>query len=316
MPEIKLMTVNRGFCRKREQGVDGVTLLRKALLLVALSFLLYNIYVVVTATVFISHFPSIVTQLPHFIQSSHPTLQLGLFLTQEVSGLVGSYLQFISAVFSLNSALLFLRKNPNYLEKLRYALLFESLYFLAFSPAALNHLVGSAISTSPFLNFYNGVSFLLQVILIFPVLFVLSRKLKRPQDVRAILKWAGIAGLFYVLGFWVKNALMWMYAISPSQTSRWSFVATVGLVNSWLTLLVADVVCLAMCLVFRKKQKFDLRLAGAVVVLVGVYFVVYDLVSVWDPVYRAFLPLTDFWMVSLLLVGVIVMVDSAHSPKT
>jgi hypothetical protein len=284
-------------------------------LLVAISFLLYNIYLAITATIFIFHFPSIVSQLPHFIQSSHPNLQLGLFLTQEVSGLVGSYLRFIGALFALYCALLFLRKDPNYLGKFRYALLFESLYFLTFFPAALNHLVGSVISTSPFLNFYNGVSFLLQVLLIFPVLFVLRHKFRRPQDSHSILKWGSITVTFYVLGFWVKNGLMWVYALSPSQTSRWSFVATVGFVNSWLTLLVAAVVCSAMCLAFRQKQKLNVQLAGAVAVLVGVYFVVYDVVSIWDNVYRAFLPLTDFWMASLLLVGVVVLVDSRRNTK-
>ena len=50
-------------------------------------------------------------------------------------------------------------------------------------------------------------------------------------------------------------------------------------------------------------------------VLVGVYFVVYDVVSIWDNVYRAFLPLTDFWMASLLLVGVVVLVDSRRNTK-
>ncbi len=295
--------------------MDGVTLLRKALLLAAISFLLYNIYSVITATIFISHFPTIVTRLPNFIQSSYPNLQLGLFLTQELSGLVGSYLRFIGALFALNCALLFLRKDPNYLRTLRYALLFESLYFLTFFPAALNHLVGSVISTSPFLNFYNGVSFLLQVLLIFPVLFVLSRKLRSPQDSNSILKWGGIAVTFYVLGFWVKNGLMWVYAISPSQTPEWSFVATIGFINSWLTLLIAAVVCSAMCFAFRQKRKLNFRLAGAVAVLVGVYFVVYDIVSIWDNVYRAFLPLTDFWMASLLLVGVVVLVDSRRNAK-
>jgi hypothetical protein len=49
--------------------------------------------------------------------------------------------------------------------------------------------------------------------------------------------------------------------------------------------------------------------------LVGIYFVVYDLVSVWDPIYRAFLPLTDFWMISLLLVGVAVLADARRTSK-
>jgi hypothetical protein len=187
--------------RKENKGLDGVALLRKAVLVVALLFLLYNIYLVISATIFVSHFPSIVTQLPHFIKSSQPNLQLALFLFQELSGLVGGYLRLIGAVFALNCAVLFLRKDPNYLGKLRYALLFESLYFLLLFPAAINHLVGSVISISAFLNFYTGISFLLQVALIFPSLFMLSRKLNDPQDVPLVLKWAGFAASFVCFGF-------------------------------------------------------------------------------------------------------------------
>jgi hypothetical protein len=171
------------------------------------------------------------------------------------------------------------------------------------------------ISTSPFLNFYNGVSFLLQVLLVFPALFVLSRKLKNPEDAGSILKWAGIAAPLYVWGLWVKNGLMWVYAISPAQTTPWSFAGAVGFVNSWVTLLVAAALCSVVCITFGQKQKLNVRLAGAAIVLVGIYFVVYDLVSVWDPIYRAFLPLTDFWMISLLLVGVAVLADARRTSK-
>jgi hypothetical protein len=290
--------------------LDRVALLRRALLVVALSFLLFNIYLAITATIFVSHFPSIVTQLPHFIKSSQPNLQLGLFLFQELSGFVGSCLRLIGAIFALNSSLLFLSKDPGYIGKLRFTLLFESLYFLLLFPAALNHIVGSLISSSAFLNFYTGVSFLLQVALIFPSLFMLSRKLKNPQDTDSILKWAGIAVLLYVLGFWVKHGLMWVYAISPSETRWGSFVGTVGFADSLLTLLGAAVVCAFVCLTFRQKKKLNNRLMGTAIILVGSYFLIYDLVSVWDPIYHAFLPLTDFWMISLLVLGFSVLLDS------
>lgn len=293
--------------------MDDVAPLKKALLVVALSFLLYNIYAAITATIFISHFPSIVTQLPHFIKSSQPNLQLGLFLFQELSFFVGSYLRLIGAVFAMNCALLFSKNNPRYIGRLRFALLFESLYFLMLFPAALNHLVGSVISSSAFLNFYTGVSSLLQVVLISPALLILSRKLKNSQGLHTILKWAGIAAPLYVFGFWVKQGLMWLYAISPSETIQGSFVGTVGFVNSWLTLLVVAVVCLVVCLTFRQKKPLKTRLAGITIVLMGVYFLVFDLVSVWNPIYRAFIPLTDFWIISLLVLGVGVFVYSKKS---
>ena len=203
--------------------LTDVAYLKKTLLIAALAFLLYNIYIATTAAIFISHFQAIAANLPHFFKSSQPNLQLGLFLLQELSGFVGSILRLVGAVFALSAAWLFLKNDRLYVGKLGYALLFESLYFLLFLPAALNHLVGTVISTSPFLNFYNGISFLLQVLLVFPALFVLSRKLKSAEESGSVLKWAGIAASLYVLGLWVKNGLMWVYAISPSQTVQWSF---------------------------------------------------------------------------------------------
>jgi hypothetical protein len=85
---------------------------------------------------------------------------------------------------------------------------------------------------------------------------------------------------------------------------------TVGFVNSLLTLLVAGVVCVVVCLTFWRKKKLDLWLAGTAITLVGVYFAIYDLVSIWEPIYRAYLPLTDFWMILLLVLGVVVVVNS------
>jgi len=231
-------------------------------------------------------------------------------LFQELSGLVGSYLRLIGAVFAMNCVLLFLQKNPNYIRKLGYALLFESLYFLLLFPAAINHLVGSVISTSAFLNFYTGISFLLQVALIFPSLFMLSRKLKNPQNAPSVLKWLGLAASLYVLGFWVKYGLMWVYAISPLETQMGRLVEIVGFVNSWLTLLVAAIICVIFFLKVKKKNKPNVKLAAISIISIGGYFLIYIFISVWDPIYRVFLPLTDFWMIILLVLGFALLVES------
>jgi hypothetical protein len=113
-----------------------------------------------------------------------------------------------------------------------------------------------------------------------------------------------------VFGFWIRHGLLWVYAIWPSETQHWNFFGTVGFANSLLTLLLAGVVCTVVCLVFRQKQKLNIWLAVIAISLIGVYFVIYDLVSVWDPIYRAYLSLTDFWMIILLVLGVAVLFDS------
>ena len=275
--------------------------------------MIYTLYQAITTTIFVSHFPTVIIQLPRFIKSSQPNLQLELFLFQEISGSAGSYLRLVGAIFALHSAILFFKKDTKYLGRLRLTILFESLYFLLLFPAAINHLVGSVISSSTFLNFYTGVSFLLQSALIFPVLFMLSRKLKNPQNISSILKWAGFAAPLYVFGFWVRHALLWVYGIWPLETQHWSLFETVGFVNLLLTLLVAAFVCTGVCLAFRQKKKLNIWLVGIAITLIGVYFAIYDLVSIWDPIYRAYLPLTDFWMITLLVLSVAVLVDSRSS---
>ncbi len=287
----------------------------KALFIVALAYLSYNIYQAIITTVFVSHFPLIVTQLPHFISSSQPTLQITLFFLQELLGSIGIYLRLAGGIFALYAAVLFMRKDERYLEKFGRVLLFESLYFALLIPAGINHIVGSTITHSELLNVYTGASFLLQAALIFPPLFMLSRKLKKPQDVPSILKWAGIAAPLYVFGLWVKHGLMWVYALSPLGTGQAGLIDAVGSADSLLTLLVAAIVATAAWLIFRRKKKLDIRLAGTALILVGVYFVVYAVVSVWVPIYLAFLPLTEFWMITLPIIGIAILLNQSLVPS-
>ena len=287
--------------------------MKKALLIVATSFLLYNIYQTIITTIFVSHFPLVVIQLPRFIKSSQPSLQLTLFLLQEIAGSVGVYLRLIGGIFALNCVLLFFKKDAKYLEKLSRVLFFESLYFLLLIPAGINQIVGSIISSSAFLNIYAGVSCLLQTVLIFPPLFILSHKLKKPQCLPSILKWAGIAAPLYIFGFWVRHGLMWVYALSPLGTQQTGLIDTIGSVNSLLTLIVAAIVSTVAWLTFRQKKKLNIWLVGTAIVLVGVYFVIYAFVSVWVPIYLAFLPLTDFWMITLPILGIALLFDSGYS---
>jgi hypothetical protein len=236
--------------------------MKTALIVVAISFLLYTLYQAITTTIFLAHFPRVIVVLPHFINSSQPKLQLALFLFQELAGSIGSYLRLTAAILSVNAAILYHKNNPKYLQKFRLVLLFESLYFLLLLPAAANQLIGSAISKSAFLNFYTGVSALLQALLIFTALFILSNKLKYPQDTSSIFKWVVVVAPLYVFGFWVRHGLLWVYALSSSAAPQTGFLEARGFVNSWLTFLVAALVTTLVCLDFWRHRRPNLRFAG------------------------------------------------------
>ena len=83
----------------------------------------------------------------------------------------------------------------------------------------------------------------------------------------------------------------------------------VGSVNSVLTLLVAAIFTTVASITFSQKKKIT-WLVGTAIILAGIYLVVYALVSVWIPIYFAFLPLTDFWMIPLPILGIAVLLDS------
>ncbi|HUK84245.1 MAG TPA: hypothetical protein VLU95_00135, partial [Candidatus Acidoferrum sp.] len=142
---------------------------RTAVLIVALAFLIYNVYQAIIVTFFISHFPLIAQRLPSVIASKNMHLQVTLFLTQELTGSVGAYLRLAGALLATNFALNFYGNKPTYLKTLGKAVLFESLYFLMFVPVVVNQFVGSVISTSLYLNFYTGLSYLLQIIIVCPI---------------------------------------------------------------------------------------------------------------------------------------------------
>lgn len=242
---------------------------KAALILVASSFLVYTIYQSITTTIFVLHFPTVIKVLPTVIDSSNPTLQCDLFLFQEGAGSIGGYLRLAGAIIALNSAVLYARNNPIYLARFRLVVLLESLYFLLLIPAAANHLIGSLISSSAFLNFYTGVSTLLQALLIFPPLFMLSQKLKNPQNRLSTQKWACIAAPLYVFGFWVRHGLFWIYALSAMAPSQSGIFQMVGFLDSGLTLLAAGVITTFACVAFKKKSIINIQLVASAIVLVG-----------------------------------------------
>lgn len=79
-----------------------------------------------------------------------------------------------------------------------------------------------------------------------------------------------------------------------------------------IIIVVAAIATTIACLTFRQKKKFNRRLVGTAIILVGSYFVIYDIVSVWVPIYHVFLPLTDFWMVTLPILGIAILLNDDY----
>jgi len=297
--------------------INKVAFLKKALLFVSIIFLLYTIYHAIITTVFLYNFIPRIGQLPDVIQLPEnfisSTFPWALLLMQEFASSIGIYLRFFGGVFALSSAYLFNKNDSRYLGRFSKVVLFESLYFVLFIPSGINHVI---LSFSEFtfigFNLYTGASFLLQGLIIFPTLFSLSRKLnvnKATIDLRVL----GVAATLYVFVIWIKHAFFWFFALSPLGGQSGSLLETIGTVNSLLTLMVAALITLFACLpLIRKTKNRNLRLIGAALILIGSHFAIYLIISVWIPVYSSFLGLTEFWMVSLLILGIVVMLKTRH----
>ncbi len=86
--------------------------------------------------------------------------------------------------------------------------------------------------------------------------------------------------MVYLFGLRIRQALMWFCALSPSGIQQPSLIENIGSINSLLTLLFVAIVALVGWLRFRHRKKFNIWLVNSSLILVGVYFGFYDLVSV------------------------------------
>ena len=274
---------------------------KTALLILAISYLLYNIYQAFLTTVFLFEFPF---TLNRFISNQTIQFNLPLLLLQEIAGSLGVYTRLAAGILALRTAWLFAKRNDINFEKLEKVILLESIYFLLLLPSGINHVVTCITNPGVFFNIYTGISFVLQPILIFPSLFMFSRKLKQSKKVD--FKWLGIAGISYVFALWIKHSLMWVYALLPLGNPQWTLIHYIGSADSLFTLLIGCIVAIVTYLMFEKKKIIDTALLAIALTVVGCYFVIYVLVSAWVPVYLSFLELTEFWLIVLPLLGITV----------
>jgi hypothetical protein len=102
---------------------------------------------------------------------------------------------------------------------------------------------------------------------------------------------------------WVKHFLLNLYALPISLSDP---VLVVGLLNSVFTMLIAGLILVIGFLpVIRKESKeFNSKLVGLGQLLIGIYILVYLLISFLNARYMSFLGLTDLWVIAFLISGV------------
>jgi hypothetical protein len=288
----------------RTMNLELPSYLKISLLVVAFSFLAYSVYWAAYTVFWLYNLTVNITTVLQ--QMNIGTLQYGAIIFQEYSASIGYFLALIGAVLAVQSTVMFIKKDKRYPDRLGKALFFEAVFFLLLIPSSVHHLLGVALSWNN-VDVYVGLSFMLQALLIAPPFLILSRKLRKSQSQESILKWIAIAAPATVWGFWVKYLFLWLDTFSPLGPKQTTLATVAGAANSCLTLLVAAIITSASCLLLYQKRRVYTRLVGAALILLGSYFIIYDLVSIWVHVYSSFLYLTDFWMTALPILGAAVL---------
>ena len=280
--------------------------LKICLLIVTTSFLIFSIYWA-AITPFSTYGVFTFIESPTFQTSVMNTpLEVQLVLFQELSAAVGYIVNLIAAVLALKSLFHYIENDQKWQSTLGRAIIAEAVFFLLFIPTTLHHMGGAIISMAGAV-FFVGLSYLLQALLIVPPFMVLGLKLKNNQSQATIKKWACIASPLFVFGIWFKYLFLWIDTFSPMGPQQATIASTIGAVNSWITLLIAGVLTAFACSSFFKTNKMNKWLVGIALILFGGYFIIYDLVSIWVPVYAWFFYITDIWMTTLSILGVAVL---------
>jgi hypothetical protein len=233
-------------------------------------------------------------------------LEVQLVLFQELSAAIGFIINLIAAVLALKSVVQYVRNDQKWLSTLGKALIAEAVFYLLFIPTSIHHIVGTIFSLAGPV-FSVGLSYLLQALLIVPPFMVLGLKLKNNQSQDAIKKWACIAAPLFVFAIWFKYLILWINTLSPMGPQQATIASTVGAVNSWITLLFAGVLTAFACSSYYKTSKMNKWLVGVALILFGGNFFIYDLVTIWEPVYSWFFYVTDIWMITLSILGIAIL---------
>jgi len=184
--------------------------------------------------------------------------------------------------------------------KVSIALFLEGVYYITFIPTAIFLIVQ--------VSALQGVLYGLFTLMMAPLLTILSLKVRARQGAisGSVLRWAGAAGLGYIIALWVTTVANW---VDAGLTFGISFIASgttyVSLLNSVITLSLALVFALLGLIPIINKGKSNMsakRWCGLSLIMLGAYFTIYVLSAVLTNNLNAAL-LGDIWLISSLGIG-------------
>ena len=234
-----------------------------------------------------------------------------LIATDYVLPIIGNIFRLIGISLALLSLYLVWRPKPtpfsNVKKKTAAALLFEGIYFLSLLPVNI------------LLIFYLGplpifIAFILQALLVSPLLTVLSFKIWRYRKTaeETVLKWAGVAAIGYVIDIWIINVFRGLSTINIEGIGYLiSDGTSLSFLNSIITLSLSLIFAVAGFYTLQKKgnKRLSTRLIAFALIMLGLHFVIFifysAIINAWN-----WILVTEVWPIALLGLGLSVLKEA------
>jgi hypothetical protein len=245
-----------------------------------------------------------------------PPLSFWIFITDVVAG-VFLVFRFIASLIAVTAVILYFAKRGLPQSKtyklIRIIIVFEGLYWIGLLPSGIWGLIPTQSGFNMGLLLTTGIPCIFSSIAIPIALFILAAKLK-PDKPQAI-KWAWIAGLFYLIDFWLVNTGSWLNLVTSQGRGLdylvtnteylFSFALTVG---GLLTLIIYTGYSAKKSMATHATEGLKLWPVGVVITALGLYYLWNYLAWIFfggfNDWYAWFLGHNlDLWMLTLPLVG-------------
>jgi len=194
---------------------------------------------------------------------------------------------------------------------LKVILVFEGLYWVGLLPSGIWGFMPLGGGFNPSFIISTGLPCMVASIGIPISLFIFAFKISPNKPVKGQIKWVTIAGVFYVLAFWLNNSGMWVITV---MLKGFGFVTdTPQFLVSFLSTLVGLLALTIFTAYFAvksiKAETIHLPTVGAILTSLGIYFLWNYLTWIffggWNQWFAWILGHNlDLWMLSLPLVGI------------
>ncbi|MGD6932857.1 MAG: hypothetical protein ACQCN5_01470 [Candidatus Bathyarchaeia archaeon] len=228
------------------------------------------------------------------------------WLSCELIGEVGVIIRFIGACIFVAFAALLLLKKTFSVSLLRKSVLLEGIYYL-FNMPFIIHLLTGPVSNA---TLGAALSYAGQLLLVTPIFLKLYWTLRKPSfEPLQAARWIALAIAGFTFALWVKHFALALYALPAFSLN--DAVLMVGFVNSTVTLLAAGFLMVAAFMPLIKKQGlfFKGKWFGAALVLMGLYVIIFLIVSALSPAYWTWISLVDWWIIVMPILGVRLLIE-------